>query len=456
MLCALPDLLDGAVAKASGTAGPRGAFFDSVSDRVTDALLLGGVAWHLSTTHPGRIAVLPLAVLGASMLISYERAKAESLGFDARGGLMERAERIIALGVGLLFDSLLIAGAVADARAHARHRRAALREGVAAGQRAEARAAGQPLAGPPRRPAHRAGLAPAGAHQPPLAARPPTARALRWSTSSPRCSSSAPGWRALVPSRSRRARATLLGRLAAGRCARTAGAHGRAQPPAGRPHAAGARACDRAVVATCSSRYARYWVESFRLPGTSAARTSTPASAHEGFEHIEAARDAGKGAIMALPHLGGWEWAGFWLTRVADIPVTAVVEQLEPPELFEWFVELRRSFGMEVVPLGPGGRHGHHPGAQGTTTSLALLCDRDLAGGGPEVEFFGERTTLPGGPGHAGPAHRRADPARRPSTSTVAQRHGVVLPAARHDAARARSGRTWPASPRTSPTPSRS
>ncbi len=108
VLCALPDLLDGAVAKAAGTAGPRGAFFDSVADRVTDALLLGGVAWHLSTTHPGRIAVLPLAVLAASMLISYERAKAEAFGFDARGGLMERAERIIALGVGLLFDSILI------------------------------------------------------------------------------------------------------------------------------------------------------------------------------------------------------------------------------------------------------------------------------------------------------------------------------------------------------------
>lgn len=108
VLCALPDLLDGAVAKASGTAGPRGAFFDSVSDRITDALLLGGVAWHLSTTHPGRIAVLPLAVLGASLLISYERAKAEALGFDARGGLMERAERIVALGFALLFDSLLI------------------------------------------------------------------------------------------------------------------------------------------------------------------------------------------------------------------------------------------------------------------------------------------------------------------------------------------------------------
>ena len=107
-LTAIPDVLDGAVAKASGTASPRGAFFDSVSDRVTDSLLLGGVAWHLSTTHPGRIAVLPLAVLAASIIISYERAKAESLGFDAKGGLMERAERIILLGFGLLFSQLII------------------------------------------------------------------------------------------------------------------------------------------------------------------------------------------------------------------------------------------------------------------------------------------------------------------------------------------------------------
>src|SRR5690554_5043990 len=108
VLCALPDLLDGAVAKASGSASPRGAFFDSVSDRVTDALLLGGVAWYLASTQPGRIAVLPLAVLGASMLISYERARAEALGFDARGGLMERAERIVFLAFGLLFESLLV------------------------------------------------------------------------------------------------------------------------------------------------------------------------------------------------------------------------------------------------------------------------------------------------------------------------------------------------------------
>jgi CDP-diacylglycerol--glycerol-3-phosphate 3-phosphatidyltransferase len=107
-LTAVPDVLDGAVAKASGTASPRGAFFDSVADRFTDALLFGGVAWYLATIEPGRIAVLPLAVLGFSMLVSYERAKADSLGFDARGGLMERAERFIVLGFGLLFESLLV------------------------------------------------------------------------------------------------------------------------------------------------------------------------------------------------------------------------------------------------------------------------------------------------------------------------------------------------------------
>jgi CDP-diacylglycerol--glycerol-3-phosphate 3-phosphatidyltransferase len=108
VLCAIPDALDGAVAKASGTAGPRGAFFDSVADRVTDALLLGGTAWFLGTRYGGHMPVLPLAVLAASMLISYERAKAEGLGFNARGGIMERAERIVALAFGLLFDSLLV------------------------------------------------------------------------------------------------------------------------------------------------------------------------------------------------------------------------------------------------------------------------------------------------------------------------------------------------------------
>jgi CDP-diacylglycerol--glycerol-3-phosphate 3-phosphatidyltransferase len=108
VLTGIPDALDGAVAKASGTSSVRGAFFDSVSDRVTDALLFGGVTWYLASNEPGRISVLPVAVMGAAMLISYERAKAESLGFDAKGGIMERAERFIVLAIGLLFSQILI------------------------------------------------------------------------------------------------------------------------------------------------------------------------------------------------------------------------------------------------------------------------------------------------------------------------------------------------------------
>jgi CDP-diacylglycerol---glycerol-3-phosphate 3-phosphatidyltransferase len=108
ILTGVPDALDGAVAKASGTSSTRGAFFDSVSDRFTDALLFGGVAWYLASTEPGRIMMLPVALMAGAMLVSYQRAKAESLGFSAKGGLMERAERFIVLGFGLLFNDLLI------------------------------------------------------------------------------------------------------------------------------------------------------------------------------------------------------------------------------------------------------------------------------------------------------------------------------------------------------------
>jgi len=109
ILAALPDLLDGALAKASNTSSQRGAFFDSVVDRVTDALLFGGVAWYFASHESAaHLAILPLAVSGMSSVISYERAKAESLGLSAKGGLMERAERIICLCLGLLFPPLLI------------------------------------------------------------------------------------------------------------------------------------------------------------------------------------------------------------------------------------------------------------------------------------------------------------------------------------------------------------
>jgi KDO2-lipid IV(A) lauroyltransferase len=151
----------------------------------------------------------------------------------------------------------------------------------------------------------------------------------------------------------------------------------------------------RAVQRTFDS-YARYWIESFRLPGTSTAELDAGMS-YEGFDHIEHALASPVGPILALPHLGGWEWAGFWLSATLREKVTVIVEPLEPPELFDWFVELRRSFGMNVVPLGAGAGTSiiralkdHHV--------VCLLCDRDVGGGGVEVEFFGERTTLPAGP----------------------------------------------------------
>lgn len=151
----------------------------------------------------------------------------------------------------------------------------------------------------------------------------------------------------------------------------------------------------RAAVQEAFDSYARYYVESFRLPGLSAAEVDADFS-YEGYDILEDALAAGTGVVLALPHLGGWEWAGRWIAD-RGIGITAVVEPLEPPELFTWFADFRRSLGMEVVPLGPEAgaaslralQHNH---------ILCLPCDRDLSRSGVPVEFFGEVTTLPGGP----------------------------------------------------------
>jgi CDP-diacylglycerol--glycerol-3-phosphate 3-phosphatidyltransferase len=102
----LPDLFDGPVAKASGTSSVRGAFLDSVADRISDGFMLGGVAWFLVAHHDGQAVVIPFAILGVTALISYQRAKAELLGITAKGGLMERAERFILLGLCFIAGSI--------------------------------------------------------------------------------------------------------------------------------------------------------------------------------------------------------------------------------------------------------------------------------------------------------------------------------------------------------------
>jgi CDP-diacylglycerol--glycerol-3-phosphate 3-phosphatidyltransferase len=102
------DLFDGAVAKASQRASQRGNFFDSVTDRVADAVIMGGVAYYLTAHHHGQLVLLPFGILTTTFMISYQRSKAESLGLVAKGGLMERAERMILLGVGLLAYAIFI------------------------------------------------------------------------------------------------------------------------------------------------------------------------------------------------------------------------------------------------------------------------------------------------------------------------------------------------------------
>ncbi|MGB3412947.1 MAG: CDP-alcohol phosphatidyltransferase family protein [Microthrixaceae bacterium] len=109
VLTGIPDLLDGAVAKASGKSSLRGAFFDSVSDRVTDGLLFGGIAYYLVAfdARPW-VVMLPVAGYITASVVSYIRAKADALGFDAHTGIVERAERFILLAVALLFAETLL------------------------------------------------------------------------------------------------------------------------------------------------------------------------------------------------------------------------------------------------------------------------------------------------------------------------------------------------------------
>lgn len=154
-------------------------------------------------------------------------------------------------------------------------------------------------------------------------------------------------------------------------------------------------ALDREVRRLFTS-YARYWVESARVPGSAPAELDAVMS-FEGIGHLEDALAAGRGVIMVMPHLGGWDFGAAWFATVGGYRVTVVVEPVEPPELFAWFTELRRSMGLEIVSLGP----------EATTTVLrrlrdggvvGLVADRDLLGTGARVEFFGEHTTLPSGP----------------------------------------------------------
>ena len=149
------------------------------------------------------------------------------------------------------------------------------------------------------------------------------------------------------------------------------------------------------VAQECFAVYGRYWAEAFRIPTLSRAELDAGME-WEGLVHVERALAKGNGAIVAMPHIGGFDWGGAWFAA-SGYPTTVVAETLEPPELFTFFKSLREGFGLEVVGLGETAAPAITKRLR-TNGLVGLVCDRDISGTGSEVDFFGYPTTIPAGP----------------------------------------------------------
>ena len=146
--------------------------------------------------------------------------------------------------------------------------------------------------------------------------------------------------------------------------------------------------------------YARYWYETFRLPAMDRDEVvSRGLSAATGMDHVAAAQNDGRGVIISLPHSGNWDIAGMMITHLFG-GLVSVNERLKPDAIYQRFVDFRTSLGFEILPLTGGER----PAATVIKERLregkviCLVGDREFGTGGIPVDFFGERTTLPGGP----------------------------------------------------------
>jgi KDO2-lipid IV(A) lauroyltransferase len=142
--------------------------------------------------------------------------------------------------------------------------------------------------------------------------------------------------------------------------------------------------------------YGRYWFEGARLPVLGPDVIADRMLVESGWEHLVEGMEAGQGVIMALPHIGSWEWGGAWLA-LKGYPMTSVAEPLKPPAMYDWFVAQREAMGLTIVPLGADASRVLLRTLRAGKL-VGLLCDRDVGGNGIEVEFFGERTTMPAGP----------------------------------------------------------
>ena len=145
--------------------------------------------------------------------------------------------------------------------------------------------------------------------------------------------------------------------------------------------------------------YARYWLEVFRLPVIPVDRLlggmHVTGHIRTAFGYLA----AGRGVILALPHMGNYDLAGAWLIAKGAGSVTAVAERLQPESVYDRFVAFREGIGMQVLPASGGacGAFGILAQRLRAGKTVGLVCDRDVTGRGMEVEFFGEKARMMGG-----------------------------------------------------------
>ncbi len=101
------DLLDGALARATGRASAFGAVLDSTLDRLSEAAVLGGLIFYYASRGDREEVVLCFVAITGSIVVSYVRAQALANGLDLRDGLFTRAERVLLLGGGLIISQIL-------------------------------------------------------------------------------------------------------------------------------------------------------------------------------------------------------------------------------------------------------------------------------------------------------------------------------------------------------------
>ncbi len=155
----------------------------------------------------------------------------------------------------------------------------------------------------------------------------------------------------------------------------------------------------RATSREAMRSYARYWLEVFRLPVIPMDRIVSQTHEVGHVEEMLRNLEQGRGVVVPLPHMGNWDQAGAWVIGRGAGSFSTVMERLEPESVYDRFVAFREGLGMEVLPA-TGGPHPFGTLAQRLRAGklVALLCDRDVTGRGIEVDFFGEKALMMGGP----------------------------------------------------------